>query len=228
MKSLADIFRDGLHPHADGELPSSGGHGGKQESPYLLLGQKPGAPPKPATAHAAQNPSEQEMRDYLASLAKAYDLPADFVQAAAMTESTFDPHKAHHNPARRAKNGRSIPPTIDYGLMQINSSKIGKESVEDPQGNKFRIGADVRTDWKANARAGVAILKKQYELAKLEQGAVTSEQDRAQQAYSRYNGGTGNRDRYLHERRDGLPNDKNDRHFLDNYLEERRRRYCTD
>jgi hypothetical protein len=54
MKSLADIFRGGLHPHADRKSPSS------------------------------------------------------------------------------AKNGRSIPPTIDYGLMYINSSKIERESVEDP------------------------------------------------------------------------------------------------
>jgi broad specificity phosphatase PhoE len=107
--------------------------------------------------------------------------------------------------------------------MQINSSKIG-EWVEDPQGNKFRIQGDVRTDWKANARAGVAILAKEYTLAEFEQGAVSSPQDRAQQTYSAYNGGHGNRDRYLHERRDGLPHHRNDRHFLQDYFDERKRR----
>ena len=58
----------------------------------------------------------------------------------------------------------------------------------------------------------------------IEQGSVTSAQDRAQQAYSGYNGGNGNRDRYLHENRDGLPRDKNDRHFLKNYSDERNTR----
>jgi len=82
----------------------------------------------------------------------------------------------------------------------------------------------VKSDWKANARAGVAILNQQYRVAEIEQGAVTSEQDRAQQAYAGYNGGNGNRDRYLHERRDGLPRNKNDQHFLQNYLNERLRR----
>jgi soluble lytic murein transglycosylase-like protein len=35
------------------------------------------------------------MRDYLQSLAKPYDLPADFVNAAAQTESSFNPRKVH-------------------------------------------------------------------------------------------------------------------------------------
>jgi len=108
--------------------------------------------------------------------------------------------------------------------MQINSRKIGRELAKDPQGNKFRIGEDVKSDWRANARAGVAVLAEQYELAKIEQGAVTSEQDRAQQAYSGYNGGNRNRDRYLHENRNGLPHDKNDQHFLQNYSDEKKKR----
>jgi hypothetical protein len=96
--------------------------------------------------------------------------------------------------------------------------------VKDPQGNKFKIGADVKSDWKADARVGVALLQEQYELAQIEQGAITSEQDRAQQTYSGYNGENGNRDRYLHEDRNGQPNNKNDRHFLRNYLDEKRKR----
>src|SRR5712692_3317410 len=150
-------------------------------------------------------------------------LAGRFCHAAAKTENHF--HQTEHvNRAYRDKHGRSVPETIDYGLMHINSRKIGHDSVKDAHGNKFKIGEDVKTDWKANARAGVAILAEQYELAKLEQGPVTSEQDRAQQAYSGYNGGPGNRDRYLHERRDGLPRNPHDRNFLENYRGERARR----
>jgi hypothetical protein len=199
----------------------------------LHLGHEHGDPQRPrahqqqdhgpsAAPQEPQNPSEQEIRTYLDSLARAYDLPTDFVHAVAKTENHF--HQADHvNPAHKDKHGRLAPGTIDYGLMQINSSKIG-EPVKDPHGEKFKIGRDIKTDWKANARAGVAILAGQYELAKLEQGPVTSGQDRAQQAYLGYNGGSGNRDRYLHERRDGKPHDLQDRKFLENYLGEKRKR----
>jgi len=198
---------------------------------YLLLAQghnqarpQTHAQPPLRTLREPQAPSEQELRDYLTSLAKAYDLPTDFVHAVAKTESTFGPNKTNKNPPHKDKHGRLVPASTDYGLMQINSRKIGRDVVEDPEGNKFKIGEDVKSDWKANARAGVAILAEQYEVAKIEQGAVTSAQDRAQQAYSGYNGGNGNRDRYLHENRDGLPHDKNDQHFLKNYLEEKKNR----
>jgi len=216
MKSLAHIVHDLVQHHAHQDRSRSGPDSNPPQ--YSLMG---------AQAHSqhaqAQNPSEQEMRKYLASLAGAYDLPVDFVHAAAKTENHF--HQTEHvNRAYRDKHGRSVPETIDYGLMQINSRKIGHDSVKDAHGNKFKIGEDVKTDWKANARAGVAILAEQYELAKLEQGPVTSEQDRAQQAYSGYNGGPGNRDRYLHERRDGLPRNPHDRNFLENYRGERARR----
>jgi hypothetical protein len=176
MKSLGDIFRKALEHHETREMPGSDTHERDEESPYLLLGQKAKSPQKRADSRTAENPSKQEIRDYLASLAEAYYLPTDLVQAVAMTESTYDPLKVHHNPAHKAKNGRSTPPTIDYGLMQINRSKIGKKRVKDPQGNKFKIGADVKSDWKANARVGVALLQEQYELAQIEQGAITSEQ----------------------------------------------------
>ncbi len=214
MKSLAHIFRDLVHHHEHAEpLPSAAD---SEEPRFMLLSD-------PARGQHTQtrNPSEQELRDYLASLAKAYELPTDFVHAAARTENHFRQDN-HENRPHRDKHGRWVPGTTDYGLTQVNSSKIGQR-VEDPEGNKFRIGEDIKTDWKANARAGVAILAEQYELAKLEQGPVTSGQDRAQQAYSGYNGGPGNRDRYLHERRDGLPRNPHDRNFLGNYRAERRR-----
>ncbi len=150
MKSLAHIVHDLVQHHAHQDRSRSGPDSNPPQ--YSLMG---------AQAHSqhaqAQNPSEQEMRKYLASLAGAYDLPVDFVHAAAKTENHF--HQTEHvNRAYRDKHGRSVPETIDYGLMQINSRKIGHDSVKDAHGNKFKIGEDVKTDWKANARAGVAIL----------------------------------------------------------------------
>lgn len=226
-QSIADAFlrrpQTAEYHHHRGDL--------QDESDYLLLAQGQGharpqthAQPPLRTLQGTQAPSEQELRDYLTSLAKAYDLPTDFVHAVAKTESTFDPSKVHRNLPHKDQHGRPVPASIDYGLMQINSRKIGRDLVKDPEGNKFKIGENVKSDWKANARAGVAVLAEQYELAKIEQGTVTSAQDRAQQAYSGYNGGNGNRDRYLHENRDGLPHDKNDQHFLKNYSDEKKNR----
>ncbi|HEX9456714.1 MAG TPA: transglycosylase SLT domain-containing protein [Candidatus Acidoferrum sp.] len=226
-RSLASLLRDGLqtleYRRSSGVAP--------EEPNYVLLEQGHGqthpqaqAKPPLRTLQGPVMASEQEVRDYLASLAKAYDLPTELVHAVAKTESTFDPNKVHKNPPHRDRHGRPVPGSTDYGLMQINSRKIGRELVKDPQGNKFKIGEDVKSDWKANARAGVAVLAEQYKVAEIEQGAVTSEKDRAQQAYSGYNGGNGNRNRYLHETRDGLPHNKNDQHFLQNYLDEKKKR----
>ena len=111
MKSLGDLFRDSFHYHAGRESPSAD-RDTEAESPYLLLGQKATSHHKPASTQVAQNPTEQEIRDYLGSLAKAYDLPADLVQAAAMTESTFDPHKIHHNPHTSSGMDGLSPPQL--------------------------------------------------------------------------------------------------------------------
>jgi len=178
----------------------------------------PGQPTRqPSTGN---NPTQEEMRDYLASQAKEYGLPTDLVHAVAQTESSFHPSKIGHNRAWKDKRGRIHPASNDLGLMQVNEAKIG-EPVKDAKGHSFKIGKDIETDWKANARAGVAILAGQYHLAELEQGPGYSAQDRAQQAYAGYNGGEGRRDRYLRERHDGLPRNDHDRHFLLNYQEER-------
>jgi soluble lytic murein transglycosylase-like protein len=182
-RSLAGLLRDGLqtleYRRRSGAAP--------EDLDYLLLGQGQASArqhthtqPQSRTAHA---PTELELREYLTSLAKAYDLPTDFVHAVAKTESTFDPNKVHKNPPHKDKHGRLVPASIDYGLMQINSRKIGRDVVKNPEGNKFKVGENVKSDWKANARAGVAVLAEQYEVAKIEQGPVTSAQDRAQQAY---------------------------------------------
>ncbi len=174
-----------------------------------------------AQGHAAQSrtgPSRQDVLNYLGELANDYQLPAKVVYAVADAESSLVPDKMHLNQATH-KRGKLVPATWDYGLMQINEQKIG-EKEKDARGHWFKIGEDVKTDWKANARAGVAILAKGYHLATLEQGPGATEEDHAQQAYSQYDGGHESaRDRYLKERRNELPENKADRHFLQTYQE---------
>lgn len=101
--------------------------------------------------------------------------------------------------------------------MQVNSSDINKDEVKDPRKHPFKIGEDVKTDWKANARAGVALLAPAYRLAEMEQGPGATAEDHAQQAYSQYNGTPQTRDRYLKQGRDGLPQNDADRNFLQKY-----------
>jgi len=132
----------------------------------------------------------------------ALPLPEKLVQAVGDSESGLNPRAIHVIP--RIEDGavlldalgKPIPDTVNYGLMQINSVNIGKTVVKDENGEPFTITEDVRTDWKANARAGVALLAQQYQLAKQEQGIEGTEETCALQTYSGYNGGTRNRRRY--------------------------------
>jgi hypothetical protein len=219
MKSLGDIFRAGLHHHIDRGSSGAARDTGA-ESPYLLLGQKSSAPQARPAA-----PSRQEILNYLGELADEYRLPRKLVYALADAESTFQadrvsPNYAHdkHGHPPHDKRGNPIIKSTDYGVMQINSSNIDHGPVKDAHGHPFKIGDDVKTDWKANARAGVALLAPAYRLAELEQGPGATAEDHAQQAYSQYNGGQPRmRDRYLRERRDGMPQDGADRNFLEKY-----------
>jgi len=107
MRSLAHIFRDIVHNHAHAETPLHSPD--RDDQPHFV--------PIAAQAHGrTQNPSEQEVRDYLASLAKAYGLPTDFVHAVAQTENHFRQDN-HENRPHRDKHGRWVPGTTDYGLM---------------------------------------------------------------------------------------------------------------
>jgi hypothetical protein len=127
------------------------------------------------------------------------------------------------------ENGNKKIISWDYGLMQVNGSNIyhvdakGRERglVKDPHGHRFKVGEDVKTDWRANARAGVALLAPAYRLAELEQGPGATPEDHAQQAYSQYNGTENTRDRYLKQRRDRMPQSDADRNFLERYRRQR-------
>lgn len=129
-------------------------------------------------------------------------LPEKLVQAVGDAESGLNPNAIHVIP--RIENGSvlidalgmPIADTVNYGLMQINSINIGKTVVPDATNQPFTISEDIKSDWKANARAGVALLAQQYRLARQEQGRSGGEEAYAQQAYSGYNGGTASRRRY--------------------------------
>ncbi len=130
-------------------------------------------------------------------------LSKKLVQAVADAESGLNPSAVHVIPKTVAGAvlmdalGKPIPDTVDYGLMQINSINIGKTLLKDEDGNPLPVTESVKTDWQANAHAGVALLAMQYRLAEQEQGRKSTEESLAQQAYSGYNGGTRNRRRYL-------------------------------
>ena len=162
-----------------------------------------------ATASAVK-PSIQTIRAELTSLAERYGIPGPLVLAIARTESNFNVDAKNEN---RDKEGNVT--SNDYGLMQINSGNIGG-SVAGPDGKSFVIPDAVKTDWKANATAGVALVAQEYRRATRDQPNGTSE-SRAQQAYSAYNGGPILKDRYkLTGRNDGFY-DRRDRNFLANY-----------
>ncbi len=138
--------------------------------------------------------------------------------AVAEAESSTRPKLENHNPPVRDKKGRVVHPgSTDYGLMQINDRTWIGQTVKDANDHPIKIGQDVKTHWKANARAGVAILARQYKLADLEQGAGATEEDRAQQTYSGYSHGERKRDLYLQEGRDGQRKYGKDRNFLLKY-----------
>lgn len=99
----------------------------------------------------------------------------------------MDPEKKPQVNTYMNKRGK-LAHSTDHGLMQIHGKTWFGKSVKGPDGHPFRIGEEVKNDWKANARAGVAILADAYRLAELEPKPGTSPQDLVQQTYSQYNG----------------------------------------
>ena len=153
--------------------------------------------------------NEAEVRAELNRLADGYKVPRPVMQAVALTESHFNVNANNKSP-----NG-----THDYGLMQINSSMIGK-TINLGKKESLTITSDVKdpNQWKINAKAGAAMVTEQWRLAVKEQ-PNSGQQDRAQQTYSGYNAGTPGRDRYLGQT-NGTFSDVRDCHFLQNYLSE--------
>src|SRR6266702_7585270 len=169
-------------------------------------------------------PAPLQVRQRLTALADAYVLTSDFVRAVAQTESGLDTEKTQTKPGTRGD--AFAPDNKAYGVMQVRDDQIGR-TVRGPDGSSFQIGDDIKSDWKANAQAGVALLAQHYQLASLE-NPFGSEQERAQQAYAGYSGGAPYRDRYLQTLpyidrfavmpSNDLPAHPDDRAFLRNLL----------
>lgn len=75
-------------------------------------------------------------------------------------------YETRHGKRVLDEHGNPTVKSWDYGLMQINSPRIGHDKVKDADGHSFLIGEEVKHDWKANARAGVAIIKHAYDLVR--------------------------------------------------------------
>ncbi len=156
----------------------------------------PATPDSVGIATHLLNPSAHEVRDHLSSLADAFSLPRRFVLASAQTERDFNPDDTH-------------------GLPQVSGVHIGR-TLRDADGSPFEIEDDIKADWRANARAGVDRLARQYQVAQLE-NPFGSLEEWAQQAYSGFSAGNPFRDRYLTTLSDDLPAHPRDRVFLRNF-----------
>jgi|GEM_PF-4558957 len=231
--ALSSLIQDLREPH--GHLQTlenrfgQNAPGGLQTLESRSVEQAPHAASSPSQ-NGPHRPTRSDVLNYLGRLADDYHLPRKLVYAVAEAESSVNPGKEPHPNYRldkrkhvmHDKQGTPIIKSWDYGLMQVNGSNIEKGEVKDPRGHAFKIGEDVKTDWKANARAGVALLAPAYRLAEMEQGPGATPEDRAQQAYSQYNTGKPElRDRYLKERRDRMPENDADRNFLEAYRRQR-------
>jgi soluble lytic murein transglycosylase-like protein len=228
--ALSSLIKDLRAPQ--GRMQTLENRLGRDERSELQTLESWNAQQSPHSAsNPSQNPSHDPSRDellnYLGRLANDYHLPRKVVYAVAHAESDFNVNLVKKNLARDAKghvkhdgHGNLIIRSIDYGVMQVNSGNINAGPVKDAHGNKFVISDDVKSDWRANARAGVALLAPAYHLAQLEQGPGATMEDHAQQAYSQYNSGKERlRERYLSEKRDGMPKNDADRNFLRRYRE---------
>jgi hypothetical protein len=138
------------------------------------------------------------------------------VYAVADAESTFNVNLKSPNYAHDKHGNRFIKST-DYGLMQINSKRINHDVVRDSAGHDMKIDDSVIRDWKANARAGVAIVKHNYDLVGLADGPGASREDIALGTYSAYNHGTRHWHKFLERGKDGMPKDAGNRNFLEKY-----------
>ncbi len=144
--------------------------------------------------------------------------------ATASAESDYDVDKVspnfaqdkHHRPVKD-KGGKAVVKSVDYGLMQINSSRINHDVVKNSAGHKIKITDAVEKDWKANAEVGVAILKHDYELVSLSVPPGTSPEDIALATYSAYNHGAAHWHKFLEKDKNDVPKDGGVSNFYHRY-----------
>lgn len=151
-------------------------------------------------------------------------MPRKLVYATAAAESGFDVNRVSENLAHggrrqvlKDQHGNKIVKSVDYGLMQINSSRIGHDVVRNSAGHKMKITDAVKSDWKANAEAGVAILKHDYDLVSLAEPPGASPEDVALATYAAYNHGASHWHKFLEKDKNGVPKDGGGRNFYNRY-----------
>src|SRR5579864_1484409 len=141
-RSLGDLFRATQPEHSDRQHPGS--HH-SQHHPGPLDG-------------ATTRPTQDDALIYLEQLSEQYRLPRKLVFGVADAESGINPATGPHHNTYRDRRGR-LHRSTDYGFMQVNDKTWFGKSVKDANGRPFQIlGREVEHDWRANARAGVAIL----------------------------------------------------------------------
>ncbi len=223
-RSLASLIDDLRESRSQmGTLENRGEHGelqtleshGAMQTPPSPLSQSPGAPHQPA---------RDEVLNYLGRLADDYHLPRKLVYASASAESGLDVDKVsrnfaqdkHHRPVKD-KHGNAVVKSVDYGLMQINSSRINHDVVKNSAGHKMKITDTVEKDWKANAEVGVAVLKHAYDLVSLSEPPGAGAEDIALATYSVYNHGASHWHKFLEKDKNGVPKDGGLRNFYSRY-----------
>ena len=179
-RALSSLIQDLREPH--GRMQTLENRPGRSEQSGLQTleshdAQRTAPAPSAQPQGAPKQPSHAEVFNYLGRLADDYHLPRKLVYAVADAESSVNadigrrPNYLMKHGQKVYRNGGPVILSWDYGLMQLNDkSRIG-EGVKDPTGKNFKIGEDVKKDWKANARGAVAILAREYDVAEMEQGA---------------------------------------------------------
>jgi len=219
MKSLAHIFRDMVHHHERAEKSRASEY--SEQAHYLPLSEQARNQQAPTQPTA---PSRQDVLNHLGYLADDYHLPRKLVYATAAAESDFDVNEIHenfahdkHNRLVHDKQGNPIVKSVDYGLMQINGPRINHDKVKDSAGRTAMITDAVTRDWKANAEAGVAILKHNYDLIMLSEPPGASREDVALATYAAYNHGQSHWHKFLERDKRGVPRDGPVRNFYNKY-----------
>lgn len=116
------------------------------------------------------NPSRADIQSNVGTQADAYGIPRPIALATAAQESSFDVSES-------SSSG-------EVGLFQIMPSHKG-EKLTDASGNSFKLDFTKAADpkeWQYNVKAGLALLKKDYDFA-----VAHAPNDAARATYAHYN-----------------------------------------
>lgn len=162
------------------EIPRIGGPSGFRTEPEGT----PSGFGTQAGRTAFRDPTKDEIKQYIASVAKLYDVPPSLALAVAQVESDFTIRKERPNKEPKKKGGKIK--SYDYGVMQVNNTNWNAV-----QGPTHVFGAPIDTDrvkrdWKYNVNVGMALLSRAYRSAKFNLPDGNAEQI-ARETYAHYN-----------------------------------------